>query len=575
MAVAPVSLALAGSHQAFAQTTETPVAANDAEADIVFHNGPVYTVDEKNLWARAVAVKAERIIYVGDDAGVQHFIGPKTRVIDLQGRMLLPGFVEGHIHPVLGSTVTRGIDLQFNSQAEVFAELRKNKDNLIGGVVRGFGWRYSAFPTTGPRKEDLDAIWPDTPVLLAAIDAHSAWANSKALSLAGITKDTPDPNPGFSYFQRDPVTHEPTGWLVEVPAILQVLAAAMPFTPEYIAASLDEWLPKASAAGITSLFDAGLQIVPNDVGFQYYTDLEKAGELPVRIVGSYYHVDPSIDPVPLISDLKTTFNTELVKASVLKLNMDGVDAARTAAMLEPYTDMPSVTGDSLLTPAMLNDIVLRADAKGLDIHVHSIGDRATRLTLSAMEAAIKTNPARDRRFTIAHCQGIDAADLPRFKQLGVIAEFSGQWAAPDPYWAEITTARWGKERANNTYRFGTLVRDGARITFGTDWPAASHYSTYRPLEAIEVGVTRCELGAVGQTPLPPQDERITLPQAIHANTLAAAHQIRLDHKVGSIEVGKDADLIVLDRNLFEAKPEQIHQAKVLLTLMGGQIRYEA
>ncbi|MDB5653005.1 MAG: putative amidohydrolase 3 precursor [Tardiphaga sp.] len=569
VAVAPVAIAATGI-RAHAQ----PV-ASDAGADFVFHNGPVYTVDTKNPWARAVAVNGKQIVYVGDDAGATTFIGTSTKVVDLQGKMLLPGFVEAHIHPVLGSALSRGIDLQFATKQEILANLAANKDRLIDGVIRGFGWRYSAFPSTGPRKEDLDAIWPDTAVLLLAIDGHSAWVNSKTLAMAGVTKDTPDPNPGFSYFARDPKTKEPTGWLVEVEAMMQVLSASMPFTLEYIAASLDDWLPKASAAGITSIFDAGLQIVPNDIGFQHYTDLASAGTLPFRIVGSYYHNQPEIDPVPLILDLKKKFQSEFVSASVLKLNMDGVDSPRTAAMLQPYADKADESGSTLLSPERLHDIVRRADAEGLDIHVHSIGDRSTRLVLDAIEAAMAANPARDRRHTIAHCQSVDPADLPRFAKLGVIAEFSAQWSVPDTYWSEVTSARWGRARADTMYRFGSILRSGARVTFGTDWPAAGQYSTYRPLEAIEVGVTRCEIGVQGQTPLPPLDERITLEEAIYANTLAASHQIRLDHKVGSIEVGKLADLIVLDRNLFDSKPHEVHQAKVLLTLMNGTVRHQA
>lgn len=563
----PVAVAATGM-RAHAQPAATA-------ADVVFHNGPVYTVDLKNPWARAVAVKGTTIAYVGDDAGAQAFIGPATRVVDLQGKMLLPGFVEGHTHPVIGSTITRGIDLQFDTREECLAELRRQKTNTIGGVVRGFGWRYTAFPATGPRKEDLDAIWPDIPVLLAAIDGHSGWANSKALAMAGVTKDTPDPLPGFSYYQRDPDTREPTGWLVEVAALVHVLHAAMPYTNEFIADSLDEWLPKASAAGITSLFDAGVQIAPNELAYDYYQELEKAGKLPFRVVGGYYHIKPEIDPVPLVLALKDRYRSELVSLPVLKILLDGVDAARTAALLEPYADMPATSGETLLPADALNDLVRRADAKGLDIHVHSIGDRSTRLSLDAIEAAIAQNPPRDRRHTIAHCQIVDAADLPRFGKLGVIAEFSAQWAAPDQVWSKVTSERWGHARADNMYRYGSILRGGACITLGTDWPCGGNYSTYKPLDAIEVAVTRCEMGKQEQSPLTPIDERITLHEAIHANTLAAAYQIRLDQKVGSIEVGKLADLIVLDRNLFEAKPHEVHQAKVMLTLMNGQVRHEA
>jgi hypothetical protein len=198
------------------------VAAEDGSADLIFRNGPVYTVDSAKPWARAVAVKGKRIVFVGDEAGVQAFVGAQTRVVDLAGKMLLPGFVEGHTHPLVGATLTRGVDLQFDTRQEILDALRTYRDKIgATDIVRGFGWRYNAFPSTGPRKEDLDAIWPDVPVILVGIDGHGAWVNSQALALAGVTKDTKDPIPGFSYFQRDPATGEPTGFLAEPPVMLQ------------------------------------------------------------------------------------------------------------------------------------------------------------------------------------------------------------------------------------------------------------------------------------------------------------------------------------------------------------------
>ncbi len=552
-----------------------PLADDPNGADFVFRGGGVYTVEAACPWAEAVAVRGGAIVYVGDDAGVASFIGPATRVVDLAGRILLPGFVEGHIHPIIGATATRGVDLQFDSQAEMVEVLRAYA-RAIGrvDVVRGFGWRYGAFPPSGPHRDLLDAIWPDTPVVLLAIDGHAAWVNSKALEVAGITRDTPDPVPGFSTFKRD-ATGEATGYLIEVPALLQVLQAAAPFTGTAIDAALVDWLPKASAAGITSVFDAGMQILPNEDGFALYEDLARRGALPFRVVGCYYHNDPAIDPVPLVRALRRRFNGPLVRAAVLKLNMDGVDAGYTAAMLAPYSDDPGTSGQTLLPAEFACDIVRRADAEDIDVHVHAIGDRATRLTLDAIEAAIAVNPPRDRRHAIAHLQCVDGADLARFSPLGVIAQFSAQWAVADRYWETVTTARWGADRAGKTYRFGTLLRSGARLSLGTDWPAAAHFSTFRPLDAIEIATTRRALGGdLAQPPLPPADECIPLADAIHANTLGAAYQLRLDCVCGSIEVGKRADLIVLDRDLFSTDPNRIHEAEVLLTLMDGAVRHD-
>ncbi len=504
---------------------------------------------------------------------MKRFIGPKTRVVDLAGKMLLPGFIEGHIHPLNGSAITRGVDLQVDTKDEVIEVLKAYRAKLgKSEVIRGFGWRYNTFPSTGPRKEDLDQIWPDTPVFLCAIDGHCAWVNSKALAMAKVTKATKDPLPGFSYFQRD-ASGEPTGYAVEVPAMLVILNAAAPFTTKYIAESLEEWLPQASAAGITSLYDAGMQAVPEEVGFQLYQELERRGKLPFRVIGSTYHNDPAVDPIPIIKALRQRFHSELVQASVLKLNIDGGDAQRTSAMLAPYSDDPSTSGETLLPPELFKDIVRRADKDGLNIHIHCCGDRGARLCLDAFEAAIKANPPRDRRHAICHLVVVAPDDLPRFAALGVTAQFSAQWAVPDPYWQDVMRARVGA-RAEAAYQTGSILRHGGNISLGTDWPAASYYSTYKPLEAIEIATTRRELNKPDQAPLIPLDERISLAEALRAATLGPAYQLGLEKKVGSIEVGKLADLVVLDRNLFEVASHDIHKTKVAMTIMNGQVRHE-
>jgi len=549
--------------------------ASEGGADFVFRNGAVYTVNDASPWAQAVAVKGKHIIYVGDEAGVHAFIGPDTRVVDLVGKMLMPGFVEGHIHPLVGSTLTRGVDLQFDTKEAILGALHAYRDKIGQvGTVRGFGWRYLAFPSTGPRKEDLDALWPDVPVILFAIDGHCAWVNSQALALAGVTKDTQDPVPGFSYFERDPATGEPTGYLVEVPVIIQVNNAVEPFSPDYVAGGLAEWLPKASAAGITTVFDAGMQVVSELDGYGIYSSLEQAVKLPIRVVGCYYHNNAAIDPVPVIKALQREFQSELVKASVLKLNMDGGDAQYTAALLAPYSDKPDTSGDTLLPTELFNDVVRRADLEGIDIHVHSYGDRATRLSLDAFEAAIKANPPRDRRNSLAHLLLVSPDDVGRFGGLGVVAEFSAQWAVPDPTWRDITVHRFGPERANALYSIRSILERRGVVSLGTDWPAAGYFSTYRTLDGIEVAVTRRELGQPEAPQQQPASEAISLDAALRASTMGPAHQLRMEDKVGSIEVGKLADLIVLERNLFEVAPQDIHKTRVLMTVMNGKVTHE-
>lgn len=551
-----------------------PIGSGDESANIVFINGKVYTVNEKQPWAEAVAVRGKSIVYVGGNTGLDKYIGEKTLVIDLAGKMLMPGFIEGHIHPIPGATVTRGVDLQYDTREETLSALNDYKKTAGKvNVVRGFGWRYNAFPASGPNKEDLDKIWPDTPVFLIAIDGHSAWVNSKTLELANVTKDTKDPKPGFSYIQREPETGEPTGYLVEPPAMFQVMNAVGPFTGHFIRQSLEEWLPKASAAGITSVFDAGTILLPEEQAYQIYMSLAHRDELPLRVVGTLYHNDPKIDPIPKFLALRKQFQSELVSLSFLKLNIDGGEAQYTAALLAPYADRPDTNGETLLSTELYKDIVCRADLNNINIHVHTFGDRATRLSLDAIEHAIEMNPDRERRNALAHLYLVNEKDRARFKKLNVIAQFSPQWAVPDKYWRGVSISRVGEERASQSYPVGSVLRQGARISFGSDWPAAGYYSTFRPLEEVEIALTRRELNNRVQMPLPPEGECIGLSQALHAVTLGPAYQMNMESKIGSIEVGKFADLIVLEKNIFDIPNHEIHKTRVLMTIMNGRIRH--
>lgn len=461
------------------------------------------------------------------------------------------------------------VDLQYDTREKLLELLTAYaRTTPASPLVRGFGWRYMAFPQTGPRKQDLDAIWPDRPVFLCAIDIHCAWVNSKALQLAGITKDTPDPLPGFSRFERDPQTGEPTGFLVEPPAMVQVLDASEPFTIDSVAAALGRWLPKASAAGITSVLDAGVIVVPEDDAFRHYIDLENAGKLPFRVVGTHYYNDPKTDPIESITRLRAKYHTELVRASVLKLNIDGGLEPYTAYLLEPYSDKPDTKGVTLLPADRIKQIVRTADREGIDVHCHVIGDGAVRLVLDAIEEAMAANPPRDRRHSLAHLPLVSDSDLTRFAKLGVTAQSSAQWAVLDPAMVDIAEKRLGK-RADHLFRYNSILRAHGRFTLGTDWPAASYYSTYKPLDAIEVALTRQEIGKPDAQPLSPISERIDLAQALRANTLDAAYQLRLEKNAGSIEVGKFADLAVLQENLFDVPVREIHATPIVMTMMNG------
>ena len=549
----------------------------DEPADFVLMGGKVYTVNEKQPWVEAVAVRGKKIVSVGSNVDVKKHVGDKTKVIDLDGKMLLPGFIESHIHPVAGALVTPGVDLQYDSVDEVLKAVRQYAvSNPDIDLIRGFGWRYALFPPTGPTRKMLDEIAPDRPVFLYAIDGHAAWANSKALEMAGITRDTPDPQPGFSSYERDPNTKEATGYLIEVPAALNVLTKLQPQDKQTVAAAFDNLMPEFAAAGITTAFDAGIQGISADDGFGIYFDMEKKGKLLMRIVGSFYHNNPRIDPLPMIKSYCRRFQSELVQASILKINIDGGDAQHTGAYLLPYADKPITRGDSIFTAQQLNDIVIRADAAGIDVHYHSFGDRAVRLGLDAIEAAIKTNPKRDRRHTTGHTMYIHDDDVPRFAELGVLANFSANWATPDSANLDIAVTRLGGRVVHTEFmRMRSIIDAGGRVCFGTDYPAAGYYSTYKPLETIQIAITRKMLHGEGLAPvMPPADETLTLEQALVAQTLNCAYMLHMEDKIGSIEVGKLADLVVLEKNLFDVDPMDISEVKVSMTMMNGKVTHQ-
>ncbi|OBB59478.1 twin-arginine translocation pathway signal protein [Mycobacterium sp. 852013-51886_SCH5428379] len=550
--------------------------ADDDRADVVFHNGTVYT-GAADAWAQAVAVKGERIAYVGDDAGAMALAGSATRVIDLGGKLLMPGFVEGHTHPFLGAFLTSGVDLQVPTGADALAAIEAYAQDHPTGPIRGFGWRVDMFGPDGPTRGDLDRILPDRPAFFFAIDGHSLWANSKALEMAGVTRDTPDPIPGFSYYARDE-NGEPTGYVLEVNAVLGLVDAVEPISPETIGTLTEEWLPKASAAGITSLFDAGVPPIGDDQAaiLRLYTDVEQRGLLPFRVVASYsvrgMPIEGTVDRFKAVRD---EISSDLVSVDVVKIVGDGTQGGYTAWLIEPYADKPDSTGASPFTEEQWHRLVGDVDAAGYDVHIHACGERTARVGLDSIERAIAANPPRDRRHAIAHLVYVEDSDAPRFAELGVTAQFSANWMSADPDTIENMGARYGAPRKELLYRPQAVLKSGGRVSLGADWPAAGYFSTYKPLESIQIGVTRQLVGDPGAPVLAPEDQRLTVEEAVHANTLGAAYQIRLDDKVGSLEAGKFADMIVLDRNIFEIDPHEIHAATISLTMMNGQVRHEA
>ncbi len=544
------------------------------EADMVFTGGAVYRVTDTDPWATAVAITGKRITYVGDDAGATSFIGTNTRVVELGGKMLMPGFQDAHVHPVdSGMTFNQCAVFDLPKLEDLLAaietcvEERPDADWIVGA-----GWYVSTFAPSGlPPKSLLDAIAPDTPITLLSNGAHSVWANSAAIESAGITAETKDPKGGR--IDRDPATGEPSGSFQE---------AAMPLIQDFEPAStLKQRMAGLAYAqrlfhsfGITGVHDAYVEISRETAytNMEAYTAFADAEALKMHVVAAMLF-DPTLPLEPqieLFKELRQSADRQHIKATAIKILVDGVATSYSAAMLEPYADREAdgVTGTPLIPRAEMIDLVISLDALGFQIHFHSIGDAATRYSLDAIEAARAQNGERDSRHHISHIMVWDPADFGRVVDLDVIANFQALWAYRDTHYDEITRVRMGEKRSNYIYPINTLHKRGAKLAFGSDW----YVSSANPLLAIEVSITR--LGPDGDTtePLLPS-EAIDLATAIRAATLGAAYGNFLDKETGSIEVGKLADLIVIDKNLFDIPARDISEARVMLTLFEGESVY--
>jgi predicted amidohydrolase YtcJ len=534
-----------------------------APAEVLFKSGAVYTVDGERSWAQAVGVRAGRIVYVGTDQGAGAYIGPGTRVIDLKGKMLLPAFQDAHIHPISAGRQANACDLTgLTTAADYAAAIQKYaREHPGSGWITGGGWLMSAFGPGGQaRREVIDAVVPDRPVLLSSSDGHTYWANTKALELAKITRDTPNPRDGR--IDRDPRTGEAIGSLQEG-AGDAVAAMVPPPSAAESEAGLRYALKLLNGYGITAMQDA--QVFEDDL--KTYRALERRGELTMRVVAAiWWERMQGLEQIDRIKRLRSEYASPLIDPGTVKIMQDGVLENYTAVLLQPYLKKPgNVRGIPMVDPELLKEAVTRLDAAGFQVHFHAIGDGAVREALDAIEAARRHNGDLGHRDHIAHLELVDPRDVPRFRELGVIANFQPLWAFADEYITKLTMPFMGPERSARLYPIGTLYRSGAVIAFGSDW----NVSSPNPLEEIQVAVTR--MGPAGETHTPfLPGERIDLPEALAAFTINAAYTNRLEKTTGSIEVGKNADLIVLDHNLFAVPVTDIDKSKVVLTLFGGR-----
>lgn len=540
-------------------------------ADVVFGSGPIYTAVDSAPWVEAVAVTGGRISYAGQATGAQILIGPDTRVIDLDGRMLMPGFIDSHTHIFIGAFSAQRVNLSLAGSIEELVDMLQVLDDEGDGLIFARGWQNHLFPPEGPRKEMLDEIFGDRPVVLSSVDGHSTWFSSRALELAGIDADTEDPEPGVSFFERDTLSNEPLGTAREAAAGL-VTDVLLNFDRASYRGALERWLPDAAAAGLTTVYDAGAAAPTEEDAYRSLAELEQQGKLTLRVFGSVRYQFGDDEPAERLVNLRARHTGEYYRPYAIKLYADGVPEAHTAYLTTPYVDRPGFRGEPMIPADRMRDLITAAFELDVPVHVHAIGDAAIRMTLDAIEAARLATGNEDVAASIGHMDFVTPEDIPRFKSLNTAAQTSIQWAARDPSYASIG-AFVGMDRMENAYPVRSLIDAGALQTFGADWPAAAFFSTYRPLDLIEVAVTR-QLPGEPEMPVRNPAERIDIADAIAGMTIRAAQQLGAQADIGSIEVGKKADLVVLERNLFDVPEHQIHNVDVVLTMMDGRIVHE-
>jgi predicted amidohydrolase YtcJ len=539
----------------------------DGPVDLIVINGRVYTADGGGTMAEAVAVQGNRILHVGTSREVQRLRRPQTVVVDARGGAVLPGFNDAHTHLVNGGLSLSRLNLsQARTELEIEELLRAwAAANPDTPWLTGRGWYYAPFAGGLPTRQMIDKIVSDRPVFLTSYDGHVGWANSHALKLAGITRRTP--NPANGTIVKDARTGEPTGVLKE--SAMRLVSSLVP------APTRDERLTAIRAAineahrhGVTSVQTASGS--PDELAL--YDELRRRQELPLRVYAALSaEPDVTAETLAAYDVLKEKFADDPVfKTGVIKIIADGVIEAYTAAMLQPYANRPTTSGEPRMDAAALDTLIADLDRRGWQVMIHAIGDRAVRMALDAFDA-LGDPPAdatRPRRHRIEHIETIDAADIPRFGQLGVIASMQPYHSLPDM--GGVWSQNIGPERESRAWVYGSIARGQGRLAFGSDWPVMS----LDPILGLHVAVnrTRPEDGQPEGGWIP--SERLTLRQAVDAYTRDAAWASFDEHRKGSLEPDMLADIVVLSRDIFGLPSDRLTEADVVVTIFDGRVVYQ-
>lgn len=546
------------------------VAAQDLQT--VFTNGKIYTSNRQAPWASAVVVTGDKIAFVGSDSDAAAYAASGARSIDLGGKLVLPGLVDAHTHPgwvgnshdLLEMEIVRDKEGLMQNIADMI-DANPDRDVILGGY-----WDNGTFGPTGPHKADLDRIESQRPVILYDYWGHTVWANSKALEVAGIDRNTPDFVPGFAFYQRDE-SGEPSGWVTE--------SAAFLFVNNFRSITAEDeeqfhgFLTYLRDMGVTTLLDAG-NFGMDDETYAAMSRLDKAGRLPLRYHGTFtLSVPDDYDTaVKQVLELNRKYGSDRLRIDTLKIFHDGVIETRTADMFDDYLDTPGNSGASLFSEQQLHDLIIELSNEGINLHMHSVGDQSTNKLLNAVEQVHETlDGPPPIRIAICHLELVLDTDFYRFKDLGVIASFTPAWHGGV---GDHNVRAAVGDKAGWQMRAQPMIADDAVVTFSSDITTASGWwsEAANPYWGMQIGHNRQVIEGGPDAPYAlPRSERIRLDTLVEGYTINGAYQLGRSDELGSIEVGKQADLVILNQNLFDVNRYDVHKTKPVAVIMDGEL----
>jgi len=537
----------------------------------VYVNGRIYTSNPEQPWAEAMIIDEEEIAFVGSTADAENHVKKRATRIDLDGKFLMPGIIDGHTHPGLVAILAEeetGASLPQDSKESLMKFLTEYSKNAEGFIVTMGEWNVEHFLPHGPHKRDLDAIFPNKPVILFDNSGHTTWLNSRALAMFKITKDTPDVSDDISYFVRDE-NGEPTGWAKEFALIPYVGNTTLP-SRDYMKTIVKRFVDFLSSRGVTTLMDAG-SLEWSDEIYDVVAELESEGNLPVRYEGSYHIYDPKqLDgAVDAVMDYRKRFGGKLLTFNTVKIHYDGVLEVNTAGQLEPYENLPKSRGGILVETDRLTQFILELSERKVDLHMHTVGDRSTRSALDAVQAArAELGKALEINVSLSHLEQVADQDIKRFAALDVSANFTPHWFGG--YFKGADQAI-GTEQNRYSQRAKTFVQSGANVTFSSDVTTLPEHYRADPWFGMQTGVNRQNVGEGKDAPIFGfESERLDIEDLIVGYTRNAAKEMgRLDF-VGTLEVGKKADFIITNQNPFEVDSYSIHKVEPTAVYMNGR-----